>query len=312
MGQFESSKIIALEEAVQMVKPGMNLSFSGFANSMCPVGFVRQMIRAGVKEIDISAMGELWAVDMLAGGGAVKRVRQSCFLMEGYGRCRNFSRGAEEGTLAVEDYSHLGITSRFAAAAMGMPFLPLKSMMGTDIEKQRNFDADEKMRVINNPFDEKEKVALVKKLEPDIAVVHCARADKKGNTQLYGITSSTEQIAKSAKKVIVTVEEIVDEAEIRRTQHFTVLPGFFVDAVVHMPFGAHPTGLHKYYDFDKAHIDIYAEAAKTKETFRQYIEEYILDTKNEMEYLSKIGIGHLMSLRVDPHFGISLRNREVL
>jgi len=253
-------------------------------------------------------MGEAWAVDMLAGAGALKRVRFSNFMFEGWGRCRNFSREVEEGRLEVEDYSHFGITNRFFAASIGIPFIPTKVMSGTDIYHQRSFEGEHKFADYECPFSG-EKVLLVPQVQPDFAIIHASRADKNGNIQLFGISSTTELIAKAAKRVIVTVEEIVEEEILRMDPSKTIIPGFLVDAVVHIPYGAHPAGMFKYYDFDTHHINMYIDASRSADTFAEYLNEYVFGTANELEYLEKIGISRLLELRADPYFGYSLKSR---
>src|SRR5699024_246002 len=120
-----------------------------------------------------------------------------------------------------------------------------------------------------------EKVLLASAIEPDFAIIHAARADIKGNVQLFGISSSSETIAKAAKKVIVTVEEIVDEDVIRQSPEHTLLPGFLVDAVAHVPYGSHPAGMYQYYDYDQDHIDEYIQASRNGEELEDYLNKYI-------------------------------------
>jgi glutaconate CoA-transferase subunit A len=116
----------------------------------------------------------------------------------------------------------------------------------------------------------------------------------------------------ASKCVIVTVEEIVEEETIRKDPSRTIIPGFLVDAVVHVPYGAHPSGMYKYYDYDAKHIDTYVGASRSKESMLNYFNEYVYGSENELEYLKKIGINHLLKLRADPYFGYSLKTRGAL
>ncbi|WP_026703037.1 CoA transferase subunit A [Salibacterium aidingense] len=306
------TKLYSLKDAVREVKSGSHITLGGFAHSLAPLAFVREMIRQDISDLEVTAMGEAWAVDMLSGAKALKKVRMSNFMFEGWGRCRNFSRAVEEGEIEVEDYSHFGITNRMFAGSMGIPFIPVKTMSGSDIYHERSFEKNNKFVDYTCPFTE-EKVLLVPKVEPDVAIIHASRADVNGNVQLYGISSTLEVAAKSAKKVIVTVEEIVEEEIIRKQPELTILPSFLVDAVIHLPYGAHPAGMYKYYDYDSDHINLYIESTRTNEKFKEYMEEYIKGTENEIEYLEKIGLKQLLSLKADPYYGYSLHNRgEVL
>ena len=303
-------KVIPLDEAASLVRNGAHMCFSGFAHSLAPMAFVREMIRQEVSELEITAMGEAWVVDMLSGAGALRTVRFSNFMFEGWGRCRNFSREVEEGRLRVEDYSHFGITNRFFASSVGLPFMPTKVIMGTDIYRIRSIEGEEKFYDFEDPFTG-EKVLLVPSVRPDFAVIHASRADRNGNTQLIGISPNAELIAKASEKVIVTVEDIVEEDVIRRDPSHTILPSFLVDAVVHAPYGAHPAGMYRYYDYDPEHIDLYVEASRSSESFSTYLDEYVLGVQDETEYLRKIGLTRLLELRADPYFGYSLKVRGI-
>ena len=309
MGQRDS-KLISLAEAAVLIPDGANLSFSGFADTNNPLSFVRQMIRAGKRELEISGMGDAQSVELLCGAGAVRRVRVSNYMARN-GRCPNFCRGVERGEIEVEDYSHFGITSRFFAAAMGIPFLPVKVMIGSDLAAVQTFDKGRKVEEMDDPFTG-ERCGIVPKLEPDFAIIHVARADTEGNAQLYGITSSIEIIARAAKHVIVTAEEIVDTQAIRDTNTDTILPSVFVDWVVHAPFGAYPGGVYTYYDYDLEHLERITRAGRGEETMAAYYDEWIFGTGDEAGFLSKVGLRRLMELRADPYSGVSLRNRGLL
>ncbi len=303
-----NKKLISLREAAALVPDGANMSFSGFAETNNPLSFVREMIRTGKTHLEISGMGDAQSVELLCGAGAVDLVRVSNYMAKN-GRCPNFCRCAQQGTIRTEDYSHFGITNRFFAAAMGIPFMPVKVMIGSDLCEIQNFDKDRKVMEFDDPFSG-ERCGIVPKLAPDFAVIHVARADAEGNCQLYGITSSIEIIARAAKHVIVTAEEIVDTEEIRRTNQFTILPSFFVDYVVHCPFGAYPGGVFTYYDYDLEHLDLITRSGKNPDTMEAYFDEWVYGTKDEAAFFDKVGIRRLMDLRADPYSGVSLRNRR--
>jgi glutaconate CoA-transferase subunit A len=300
-------KRISLEEAVALVPDGANMSFGGFAETNDPLSFVRQMIRAGKKHLEISGMGDAQAVELLCAAGAVDRVRVSNYMARN-GRCPCFCRAVEQGSVQTEDYSHFGITNRFFAAAMGIPFMPVGVMIGSDLERVQTFDRGHKIQRMTDPFTGK-LCAVVPSLAPDIAVIHAARADREGNAQLYGITSAIEIIARAARRVFVTAEEIVDTEEIRRTNRDTVLPAFFVDHVIHAPYGAYPGGVFSYYDYDIEHLERITAAGRDPAAMAAYLDEWIYSTQNEAGFLRKVGIRRLMDLRADPYSGVGLRNR---
>ena len=299
--QATAGKIISAAEAVRSIADGSNLTLGGFAHSLTPIALVHELIRQGKKDLDLTSMGECWAADFLAGAGLLKRARLSNYMFEGFGRCMNFSRGVQEGRIEVEDYSHFGITSRLQAAALGVSYLPLKVMAGTDILNVTAFD-DDKFKAARCPFTDEEYVA-VRAIQPDVAIIHASRADASGNTQLFGTTSIIEEQARASKRVIVSVEEIVPTSEIMRKPELTILPGFMVDAVVEIPYGAHPGGMFRYYNYDEQHIGRYWTASRAAETFDEYLDEFVYGVEDRWGYLEKIGIRRLMELRADPKLG---------
>ncbi len=296
-----AGKVCTLQEAASRIPDGAHLTISGFAHSLAPLAMVRELIRQGKKDLELTSMGDCWAVDFLAGAGRVTRARLSNYMFEGFGRCPNFSRAVETGVLRVDDYSHFAVTSRWMAAALGLPSFPVRVMMGTDLVRKKPLDKDD---LVESPCPlTGERLLFVRASRPDFALIHASRGDAQGNIQLFGTTSTIEEQVRAAKRVIVTVEEIVPEDVIREHPEFTLIPGFLVEAVVHAPYGGHPTGMFRYYDYDRTHVGEYMAAAKRPETFQHYLDEYVFGVPDHMAYLSKIGIRRLMALRADPWRG---------
>jgi glutaconate CoA-transferase subunit A len=291
-------KIKNLQDVVQSIPSGSHITFSGFGHTLTPMAVVREIIRQGKKNFTMTGISECWAADMLIGAGAIDKLYFSNFMFEGYGRCRNFSRAIEEETIKVEDYSHYALASRFAAGAIGVPYLPIKSMLGSDI-LEIGFD-DNKYKVDHCPYTD-EKIVLVPAVRPDFAIIHGHRADAKGNVQIIGAKAIIEEQVRAAKNVIVTVEKIVDSELIRSNPEFTIIPGFLVSALVEVPYGAHPTGMYRMYDFDSSHIEKYIESSRNRETFEQYLHAYA--SGSHEDYLEKIGISKLLDLKTDPFLG---------
>jgi len=296
-------KVRPLREVVAEIPDGANLTFGGFAAYFTPLAFVRELIRQGKRDLEMTSVAECWVADYLAGAGCLRRARFSNFMFEGLGRCQNFARGVERGEIEVEDYSHFAITSRLVAAGLGLPFMPIKSMAGTDLMARRTFEKD-KAQPLACPFTG-ESVLLVPAITPDVAVLHLSRADREGNCQLFGYTSVVEEQARAAARVIVTVEEVVEDALLRAQPELTILPGFLVDAVVEVPFGAHPTGMYRYYDPDFEFMQAYYTASRSPEAFRAHLERYVLGPPEHWAYLNMIGLRRLLELRSDPGLGIA-------
>lgn len=298
-----TSKIASLTEVVGEIRNGSSLTAGGFAHSHQPLGFLRALLRRQPRELVLMGVAECWVAELLAATGSLRRTYMSNFMFEGLGRCRQFSEGVESGAIEVEDHSHFGMISRLVAAGIGLPFMPLRSMAGSDILEQSGFEAKElKWQLVRSPFGG-EPVVAVSPLAPDFAVIHAARADHLGNVQLFGATSAIEEQVRAARRVFVTVEEIVDTSVIRSAPELTLIPGFAVDAVVHLPYGAHPTGVYGYYDHDAAFLRRYYDASRDKDALVRHLDEFVFGPSDHWAYLDKIGIAALLSLRVDPALG---------
>jgi len=297
------SKIVSLDEAINTIPDGASLTGGGFAHSHQPLALFRGLIKAGRKDLTLMGVAECWVAEFLAAAGILKRAYFSNFMFEGYGRCRRFSESVENGTIEVEDHSHFGMVMRLMASGLGLPFMPLKAMAGTDILAQPGFeDPAEKAQFLSSPFGNGH-VTVVSPLQPDFAIIHAARADKHGNVQLFGTTSVVEEQARAAKTVIVTVEEIVDTDEIREQPSQTIIPGLMVDMIVHIPYGAHPTGMYGYYEHDSEHLAEYYRASRSPEDTARWLDRWVFRMPDYWTYLDTIGARKLLSLRVDPHLG---------
>lgn len=294
-------KVISLEEAASRVPDGAHLTIGGFACAMVPMALMRELIRQGRTGFELTSMGDCWAADLLAGAACLRRVRLSNYMFEGLGRCYNFCRAVEQGTVEVDDYSHFAVTARLQAGALGLPSIPVRTMLGTDLVAVKPLDADA-VKPAPCPITG-EPLLYLKALRPDFALVHASRADADGNVQLLGMSSILDEQCRAAARVIVTVEEIVPNRVIRQQPELTLLPGFLVEAVVEAPFGAHPCGMFQYYTEDSDHTRRFSDASRKPDTFREYLEAYVFGLKDHWAYLDKIGIGHLLSLRADPWFG---------
>jgi len=212
----KTSKLVTLEEAVRGIPSGASFTAGGFAISHQPMAFTREIIRVGQRDLTLIGMAECWVAEWLTAVGALKRTYLSNFMLEGFGRCRRFSEAVESGTLEVEDHSHFGITARLVAGGLGLPFMPIRSMVGTDILNKSGFEPPgDKFHTMVSPFGG-EPITLISALRPDFAILHVAKSDELGNVQTFGSAAIVAEQARAAKFVIVTAEEIVSTDEIRR------------------------------------------------------------------------------------------------
>ena len=270
----------SLDEAAALVEDGDTITISGAFFEQVPMALIRTIIRQGVKDLSLVVAAHGIAVDLLISAGCVKTVTGAYIGFEGYGLAPNFRRAVEEGRLEFRESACFAVASAIKAAALGIPFMPLRGLFGSDLEQLhkefRTFQWDD------------EEVLLVPAIKPDVCLVHAHRADTEGNVQTKG-SSWDDTLAEAADRVIVTVEEVVSTEEIRQTPELTKIPGFITTAVVEVPDGAHPTGCPFVYDFDEPHVKQYLEMGKTDEGFRKYLEEYVYEAKTHDVYLQKVG-----------------------
>ncbi len=173
--------------------------------------------------------------------------------------------------------------SMVQAGSMGAPFVAVRGLMGSDILERRR-----DLRVVENPFQERDPVVVAPPIRPDVAVFHAARADRLGNAIILGERRDDWMLARSAHRVVVTAEEIV-EKELKPGGGGTFLPAIDVDQVVCIPGGAHPAGCTKRYGCDRIHLGKYLKAAKDEITFKAYLEKYVFGPRDHRAYLSRVG-----------------------
>jgi glutaconate CoA-transferase subunit A len=310
-----ANKIISLRDAVErFIYDGAHIAFGGFTMQRHPMAFVRELIRHGKRDLVIYGHSPGIDVDMLIGAGVVKRIEiayvgDELFVSPG----RNFRRAIESGTIQWEDYSNFGATLRFVAGALGIPFIPSRTMLGSDLLTESGVQSEEreacpkmakeKLKLMDCPFTG-EKVVLLPAAVPDVAILHAQQVGSKGTVRILGQNFADDFIARAAKQVVITAEEIVSEDCIRENPEQNCIPFFRVDAIVHAPYGAHPTSCHGYYDYDPQHYAIYAEAARTGvDAFQDYLQHYVHEL-DHWEYLERIGGAKRISdLRADPAMG---------
>ena len=293
-------KRISLKEAVRLVPDGSHLFWGGFGFQRPPMAFAYELVRQKKRDLTIYTCGSEMDIDILSGARVVSRYELAFYAIEGIGLVPNIQRRVREGAIEIEDYSNLAMVLRFFGGALGVPFMPLKSMLATDMLAKKRF-REKKAEVINCPFTG-EKVVLVPSVRPDFSIVHASRVDREGNVQIDGISGEDVEGARAGKKVIVTAEEIVDTEFIRSQPDQTIIPNIYVTYVVECPWGSHPMMVYNYYDYDMEHVRMYYEQCKTEEGWQKYCEDYITGVDGHYEFLQKIGIERLMKLRAKKPF----------
>jgi len=259
----------------------------------CPMSLVNEIVRQGVKDLRVAGQG-VFELDMLLAAGLVKALDLTYIGLEVYGISNCLRREVESGRVEhCVEWSNAAIAWRFKAAAMGVPFIPVRSMLGSDTLK---YSA---AKVVKDPFTG-EPLCLLPALVLDVGLIHVHRADKYGNAQIDGISGFAAEMARASKRLIISAEEIVDCEEFRCHPDRTIIPYYLVDAVVEAPFGSHPGEMCYRYDRDEAQIRAWVEASKNPLETQAYLNRYIFGLKDHQEYLELIGAERLAQLRAQP------------
>jgi glutaconate CoA-transferase subunit A len=277
------SKVFPLAEAVrQFVRDGDLVYAAGFTH-LIPFAAGHEIIRQGKRDLTLARATPDLVYDQMVAGGCARKVIFSYMGNPGVGSLRIVRSEIEAGRLEWEEYSHFGMISRLQAGATGLPFMPMNPTAAGDLEK-----ANPNYRTVKDPYSGGE-VVVVPALKPDVAIVHVQRADADGNAQIWGIIGEQKEAAFAAERVILTAEEIVDEAIIRSDPNRTLIPGFIVDAVCQVPFCAHPSYTQGYYDRDNNFYLKWDEISSNREATLAYLDEWVYGVKDRGEYWEKLG-----------------------
>jgi len=277
------SKILSLSEAIaRYVHDGDTIYAAGFTH-MIPFAAGHEIIRQGRKELVLARATPDLIYDQMVAAGCARKVIFSYMGNPGVGSLRFVRSEIEAGRLEWEEYSHFGMISRLQAGATGLPFMPMNPTAAGDLER-----ANPLYRTVTDPYSG-QAVVVVPALIPDVAIVHVQRADAEGNAHIWGIIGEQKEAAFAAHRVILTAEEIVDEAIIRSDPNRTLIPSIVVDAVCQVPFCAHPSYTQGYYDRDNRFYLEWDEISKTPEAVRQYLDEWVYGVKDRAEYWHKLG-----------------------
>lgn len=320
--KINGDKVMDLSDAVQTyVKNGSHLSIGGFTINRNPMAAVYEIIRQETRDLHLYAHSNGQGVDELVGAGCVSNLE---IAYGGTGKfmstCLRFRKAAQEKTIRVEDYSNYQMTLRFLAGSMGLPFLPTRSSLGTDIINKWGFPRefrqdnpkipDEKLVTMDNPFKgwcDTEKVVLVPAINPDVTIIHVQKADFRGNCRIDGLTFADVEQAKASEVLIITCEELLDDDYLKNVPDRNQIPFIHADAVVHIPFGAYPTACFRYYDYDPVFHKAYAKTAKDDDLYRAYMAEMVTGIENHRQLLDHVGRERLENILADKNRGYAKR-----
>lgn len=321
----KSAEILSLEEAVKKyTRDGINIAFSGFtAGVRNPVAFVWEMIRQGRKDLHVTDKHGGVCSFML---NAAKRIAIYETNWYGWGELAgkldlNFERLYKAGEITIEEYAHGATAFRMLAGALGLPFIPYYAPIGSDLYNPKYDNLGnkglrdgsnpripkKKMEYYEDPFWGDGKVVLLPAMRPELGVIHVAQVGEKGTARWRGVSSLDKEIAMAADKVVIVAEEIVPESTLRQYPEANQIPYFIVDAIVELPYGAHPTANPYYYDYDMAFMQQAQAASRTPETMQQWLDEWVFGPKDWNEYICKLGANKLAALKADALTGYGTR-----
>ena len=276
-------KVVSLSAAIQEnINSGDTVYAAGFTH-LIPFAAGHEIIRQGMIDLVIARATPDLIYDQLVAAGCARKVIFSYMGNPGVGSLRIVRGEIEAGNLEWEEYSHFSMITRLQAGAAGLPFMPMNPTAAGDLER-----ANPQYRTVKDPYSDQEVIA-VPALNPDVAIIHVQRADSDGNAQIWGIIGEQKEAAFAAKRVILTAEEIVSEDVIRSDPNRTLIPGFIVDAVCHVPYAAHPSYTQGYYDRDNAFYLEWDAVSREVDSVGAYLDQWVFGVKDRSEYWSKLG-----------------------
>ncbi len=302
-----NNKVMSAHEAIkQFVHDGEELVIGNYTVGTC-TELVYEVIRQERKNLTLYSQSGILDVEVLVAGGCVDRLVTTYVLRSGgkHGGSA-VERALKAGTLKIEDYTNFNYNARLEAGKHGFTFMPvLEGVMATDLFKKRGFLGENKYRVIECPYTGK-RILTVPAANPDVCIIHVQRADKYGNAQYWGSMGSVAAAALCSKRIILSCEEIVDHEVIRSSPHLTIIPAFRVNAVIEVPWGAHPTEVLGFYNQDRLMYGLFVTAAATQEGMDAWMDEWIYQCPDREAYLTryvqKFGTGVLQNIRARSFF----------
>lgn len=308
-------KVISLGEAAAIIPDGATLSLGGFTTQRHPMALVYELIRLRRRNLYLFGHSPGGDWDLLIGAGCVKRVELAYEADEAFGTIGpRWRLAVQRGQIEWEDYSNFAMVARFTAGAMGIPFMPVRSLLGSDVLAKQALSAEARARdtrtsplkasEMESPFKAGDRVVLVPAINTEFAVIHVQKATASGIVRIEGQSFADVQQALCAETVIVTCEELVPEELLRSEPERNPIPLFAVRYVCPVRWGAHPYAVYNYYDYDPRQLKYYHEAAEADDGFAVYLNRFVYGVKNQAEYLEAVGgADRLGSLAADAQYG---------
>jgi glutaconate CoA-transferase subunit A len=291
------SKLCSMHDAIaEFVPDGSSVATGLQMEQMIPFAAGHEIIRQQKRGLTLIGPISDILFDQLIGSGCVEKIIAAWVGNVMMGSAYNFRRGLEQNGLKVFNLSNFAVALALQAGAMGVPFLPTKTALGTDTAKGNHF-----FYQIFSPFEPKESLWAVRALNPDVTIVHVQRADSEGNAHCWGNFGVMIEGVRAAKRVILVAEEIVAPEVIASDPNRTVIPGFLVNAVVECAFGAHPSPVQGYYSRDNDFFREYHEQTKTEAESDTWLDRWVHGVPDRESYLKELGAGRVEALEVKQH-----------
>jgi len=282
-----------MSDAVAAFVPdGSSVALGTALETLIPFAAGREIIRQGKKGLTLIGPISDILFDQLIGGGCVSHIRAAWVGNVITGSAYNFRRATESGLIQVEDHSNLTISMALRAAAMGLPFMPARTGLGSDL-----YSANQNLKEMACPFTG-DRLTAVAAIRPDVAIIHVQRGDIYGNAHCWGNLGITREACLAARHIIITAEEIVEPAVISSDPNRVVTPGFKVSAIVHAPWGSHPSSTPGYYNRDHQFFLDYQEQSRTPDAFSQWRAMWVDATSDPEAYPRSLGEERLASLGI--------------
>jgi len=284
------------DAVARFVRDSDTVVIEGFTHLIC-FAAGHEIIRQGRRDLTLCRLTPDLIYDQMIAAGCARKLVFSWAGNPGVGSLHAFRRAVEgkhAPLLELEEYSHFGMVARFSAGAARLPFWPLRDYMGTDLPR-----VNPRIQSVTCPYTG-ERLATVPALNPDVTIIHAQRADADGNTQIWGLVGVQKEAAFASARVIVVVEQLVDETVIRSDPNRTAIPGMIVDAVVVEPWGAHPSYAQGYYDRDNDFYLAWEAISRDPGAIERYLGEFVRGVPDRATYLAKQP-GLAARLTAQPH-----------
>jgi glutaconate CoA-transferase subunit A len=291
------TKLRSMHDAIAEFMPdGACVALGLQLEQMIPFAAGHEIIRQ--KKRGLTLIGPISDIlfDQLIGAGCVEKVIAAWVGNVMMGSAYNLRRAVEQDGMKVFNMTNFSLALALQGGAMGVPFIPTRTALGTDTAKGNHF-----FYQIFSPFEPKESLWAVRALNPDVTIVHVQRADAEGNAQTWGNFGVMIEGVRAAKRVIVVAEEIVKPEVIASDPNRTMIPGFLVNAVVECSYGAHPSPVQGYYSRDNDSFREYHEQTKAKAESEAWLESWVYGVADREQYLEKLGLDRVEALGVKRH-----------